>query len=191
MNRAEELKALHKKWLLERPCGLRNEATQGVPGDGSVDADIVFIGEAPGAKEDKEGRPFVGTAGKFLAEMLADIGMKREDVYITNIVKYRPPDNRDPLPNEIAACAPWLAEELQLIDPKLIVFLGRYSMNHFFPKEKISQAHGTLLTAALFGKMRHFLPLYHPAAALYNGSLRTVLKKDFARIPIILKDREQ
>ena len=188
MNKALQLKTLHEKWLLECTCGLKNGAAQGVPGDGSPYAEVVFIGEAPGAKEDKEGRPFVGAAGKFLGDMLASVGMKREDIYITNIVKYRPPNNRDPLPEEIAACAPWLAEEIKIIDPALIVFLGRHAMNHYFPKEKISQAHGVLISKKLFGRVQYFLPLYHPAAALYNGALRETLKDDFQRIPHILKN---
>lgn len=187
MSKTDQLDALHTKWLANCMCELKKTATQGVRGDGSADADIVFIGEAPGAKEDKEGRPFIGAAGKFLVEMLASIGMKREDVYITNIVKYRPPENRDPTPDEIAACAPWLEDEIKLIEPKLVVFLGRHSMSHFFPHEKISSAHGTLITAPMWGKEQHFLPLYHPAAALYNGSLREVLKVDFKQIPLILK----
>lgn len=187
MNKEDVLKKLNSKWLAECACTLRKSATQGVPGDGNADAKIVFIGEAPGAREDKEGRPFVGASGKFLTEMLNSIKMKREDIYITNIVKYRPPENRDPTAKEISDCAEWLEEEIKLIDPSLIVFLGRHSMNHFFPKEKISDAHGVLLTAKHFGKLRHFLPLYHPAAALYNGSLREVLKKDFEKIPKILK----
>lgn len=187
MNKDTRLKELHKKWLLECTCGLRKSATQGVPGDGNANAQIVFIGEAPGAKEDKEGRPFVGSAGKFLSEMLESIKMKREDIYITNIVKYRPPENRDPTAKEIADCAKWLEEEIKLIDPLLIVFLGRHSMSHFFPNEKISDVHGILITGERFGKVRNFLPLYHPAAALYNGSLREVLKKDFKTLPGILK----
>lgn len=187
MDKASKLRSLHTKWLWECACGLCKTATQGVPGDGNADAHIVFIGEAPGAKEDKEGRPFIGSAGKFLTEMLDIIKMKREDVYITNIVKYRPPENRDPTAKEITDCAKWLEEEIKLIDPTLIVFLGRHSMNHFFSKEKISDAHGVLLTGDHFGRVRNFLPLYHPAAALYNGSLREVLKKDFKKIPKILK----
>lgn len=187
MNKADELKRLHKKWIANCACELRETATQGVPGDGSVNAKIVFIGEAPGAKEYKDGRPFVGSAGKFLAEMLDSIKMKRGDIYITNIVKYRPPENRDPTTKEISDCSKWLEEEIKLIDPLLIVFLGRHSMNHFFPNEKISEAHGVLLTGNHFGKIRYFLPLYHPAAALYNGSLREVLKEDFKKIPNILE----
>lgn len=188
MDKTTKLKELNTKWLVECTCELRATAIQGVPGDGNVNADVIFIGEAPGAREDKEGRPFIGAAGKFLAEMLTEIKMKREDVYITNIVKYRPPENRDPSPKEIASCAPWLEEEIKLIEPALIVFLGRHAMNHFFPDKKISEEHGVVSTAPLFGKLQHFLPLYHPAAALYNGSLRATLKEDFKKIPRILKN---
>ncbi|MGB2580083.1 MAG: uracil-DNA glycosylase [Minisyncoccia bacterium] len=187
MTKQEELQKLQAKWLQECTCGLRKTAAQGVPGDGNANAQIVFIGEAPGSKEDKEGRPFVGSAGKFLDEMLESIKMKREDIYITNIVKYRPPENRDPTAREIADCAKWLEDEIKLIDPLLIVFLGRHSMNHFFPKEKISAVHGVLLKGDHFGMVRNFLPLYHPAAALYNGSLRETLKKDFKKIPRIIR----
>lgn len=188
MDKVTQFNNLNTKWLAKCTCELRTTATQGVLGDGSVNAEIMFIGEAPGAREDKEGRPFVGSAGKFLAEMLADINMKRKDVYITNIVKYRPPENRDPTPSEITACASWLAEEIQLIEPALIVLLGRHAMNHFFPDKKISLEHGVVSALPLFGKKQHFLPLYHPAAALYNGSLRVVLKEDFKKIPRILKN---
>ncbi len=188
MKKAVQLKELNTKWLDECACELRTTAIQGVPGDGNPNAEIVFIGEAPGTREDKEGRPFIGAAGKFLAEMLVDIKMKREDVYITNIIKYRPPENRDPSPAEIAACASWLEGEIKLIEPTLIVFLGRHAMNHFFPDKKISEEHGVVSVVPLFGKLQHFLPLYHPAAALYNGSLRIVLKEDFKKIPRILKN---
>lgn len=188
MNKEAKLKELNAKWLAECECELRTTATQGVPGAGNANAVVVFIGEAPGAQEDKQGRPFVGAAGKFLAEMLAEIKMKREDVYITNIVKYRPPENRDPSSTEIAACAPWLEEEIKLIEPTLIVLLGRHAMNHFFPDKKISLEHGAVSITPLFGKRQYFLPLYHPAAALYNGSLRTTLQEDFKKIPRILKN---
>lgn len=157
-------------------------AMQLVLGEGSADADVLFIGEAPGAKEDQLGRPFVGAAGKFLDEMLASIELKREDVYITNIVKYRPPGNRDPLPEEIQAFMPFLKQQVDIIQPKLIVFLGRHSMNVFLPELKISQVHGRALR-----KNGHvYLPLYHPAAALYNGGMRATLLEDFATIPAIL-----
>lgn len=162
---------------------LAASATQLVLGEGSTDADILFIGEAPGAQEDAQGRPFVGASGKFLAEMLETIGLTREDVYITNIVKYRPPNNRDPLPDEIKAFWPYLMRQVDIIQPKLIVTLGRYAMNVFLPGLKISQVHGQPKR-----KNGHvYMPLYHPAAALYNGSMRATLIEDFSHIPEILK----
>lgn len=191
MNKSSRLKALHDKWLLECACTLKKTATQGVPGHGNADATIIFIGEAPGAKEDAGGKPFVGSAGKFLDEMLSSINMKREDIYITNLVKYRPPENRDPSSKEIYECSLWLKEEVELIDPSLIITLGRYAMNNFFPEKKISESHGEIFTTESLGKTRHLLPLYHPAAALYNGALRETLKKDFKKIPKILKKLEQ
>ncbi len=186
-SKQEKLQEIHEKWFEKCTCELKKTATQPVPGDGNAESEIVFIGEAPGKNEDLEGWPFVGAAGKFLAEMLESIKMRREDIYITNIVKYRPPNNRDPLPEEIEACKDWLWEELAFIKPRLIVFLGRHSMNHFFPLEKISQVHGKILIKKipLLGR-QHFLALYHPAAALYNGSMRDVLISDFKKIPTIL-----
>ena len=189
MTREQSLLALHTAWASKNSCALKKTATRAVFGDGNPNAKIVFIGEAPGKKEDLGGKPFIGAAGKFLREMLESIHMKREDIYITNIVKYRPPNNRDPLPEEIAACQEWLHEELSYIKPKLVIFLGRHSMNHFFPTETISLVHGKLLTKDFEGiPTKYFLPLYHPAAALYNGGLRTVLLSDFKKIPSILKN---
>jgi DNA polymerase len=161
---------------------LAASATQLVMGEGNPDAAVVFIGEAPGATEDKLGRPFVGAAGKFLDEMLASIDLARGDVYITNIVKYRPPGNRDPLPDEVAAFKPYLLEQLAIIKPKLVVFLGRHAMNLFLPQLKISQVHGRAFRRA--GQV--YMPLYHPAAALYNGGMRDELLSDFAGIPQVL-----
>ncbi len=182
------LQKLHEKNHSVCCCELKYTVTQPVFGKGNPESEIIFIGEAPGKKEDKEGEPFIGAAGKFLSEMLDTIGMKREDVYITNIVKYRPPENRDPSEKEKEDCAEWLSEEINTIDPKLIVFLGRHSMNHFFPEEKISSAHGKLITRKFKNfNTENFLPLYHPAAALYNGSMRETLIKDFKKIPVILK----
>jgi DNA polymerase len=188
VNTGEKLQALNSKWAAENTCELKKTATQPVFGDGSAHAEIVLIGEAPGKSEDQQGVPFVGAAGKFLAEMLEGIKLKREDVYITNIVKYRPPNNRDPEPSEKEACAPWLHEELNLIKPKLIVFLGRHSMSNFFPELKISEVHGKLIHKKFKHiKTEYFLPLYHPAAALYNGGMRDTLMEDFGLIPKILK----
>jgi len=189
MGKKTKLENLNKKWFVKCECELKKTAIQPVPGDGNVNAEIVFIGEAPGGKEDELGRPFVGAAGKFLAKMLEEIKLKREDVYITNIVKYHPPDNRDPLPEEKAACREWLLAELKIISPSLIVFLGRHAMNNFFPTEKISQVHGKLLVKDFAGMpTKYFYALYHPAAALYNGSMRETLMKDFRKIPGILKE---
>lgn len=169
-------------------CILKMGCENVVPGEGRAEAEIMFIGEAPGQKEDALGRPFVGAAGKFLNEMLASINLKREDVYIANIVKCRPPENRDPLPEEVAACWPWLLEQIQIIQPKLIVTLGRHSMKIFFPKQKISQIHGRAMRKSIPEIGRQvFLALYHPAAALYNGGMRETLLKDFKKIPKVLE----
>ena len=192
MNRKTDLANLHSKWKEACRCELKKTATQSVPGAGSVEAEIVFIGEAPGKKEDELGIPFVGSAGKFLDEMLAEINLKREDIYITNIVKYRPPNNRDPLPEEKASCREWLLEELKIISPKLIVFLGRHAMNNFFPELKISDAHGKLLIKKFKGmSTKYFFPLYHPAAALYDGSMRETLMSDFKKVPKVLQEIEK
>jgi uracil-DNA glycosylase len=169
-------------------CALKKTATQAVPGAGSAYASIIFIGEAPGKSEDLRGEPFVGAAGKFLDEMLHSIGQERKDIYITNVVKYRPPDNRDPFPKEIEDCAEWLHEQILIIDPLLIVTLGRHAMNHFFPKFMISEAHGKVFTREFpKGRSQAFYTLYHPAAALYNGGMRKTLQSDFLRIPEVLK----
>lgn len=179
---------LHQKWHKKNNCKLKPLATQPVFGDGNPKSEIVFIGEAPGKSEDLEGRPFIGRAGKFLGEMLEIIKMSREDIYITNIVKYRPPNNRDPEQDELEACLPWLLEELNFIKPKLIIFLGRHSMNRFFPTDKISEVHGKLLHKKIKGlETENFFPLYHPAAALYNGGMRETLIEDFKKIPLIIK----
>lgn len=155
-----------------------------VMGDGDPNADIVFIGEAPGKNEDEQGLPFVGAAGRFLNEMLAMIQLSRQDIYITNIVKYRPPNNRDPLPAEKEAFLPYLRQQLEVIEPKLIVTLGRHSMEVLLPPGlKISSIHGQ--PKRYNGYV--YLPLFHPAAALYNGGMRQTLIDDFLRIPTILK----
>ena len=188
MDKKQELQNINKKWVEECNCELKKTATQAVPGVGSANAEIVFIGEAPGKSEDARGEPFVGAAGKFLNEMLAEINLKREDIYITNIVKYRPPNNRDPLPEEKSACREWLLEELKIISPKLIIFLGRHAMNNFFPELQISGAHGKLLIKKFNGiSTKYFFPLYHPAAALYDGSMREILISDFKKISKVLE----
>jgi uracil-DNA glycosylase family 4 len=162
---------------------LATSATQLVFGDGNPDAEVVFIGEAPGKNEDLQGKPFVGAAGKFLDEMLSMIGLARRDVYITNIVKYRPPNNRDPLPEEKQVFMPYLESQLEVIQPKLIVTLGRHSLNCFLPDLQISNCHGKPKRL----NSRVYMPLFHPAAALYNGAMRQTLIDDFALIPFTLK----
>ena len=162
---------------------LKAGATQLVFGAGDPDAQIMLVGEAPGKNEDLQGLPFVGAAGTFLNQMLSSIGLRREDVYISNIVKYRPPENRDPTPEEIEAFVPYVKRHIEVIKPKLVVFLGRHSMNVFLPELKISQAHGKPVRKG--GQV--YLPLFHPAAALYNGDLKQTLMADFALIPTILK----
>ncbi len=192
VTKEEKLAGINKKWISECACELKKTATQAVPGNGSPSAEIVFIGEAPGKNEDKEGIPFVGAAGKLLNEMLAAIKLERKDIYITNIVKYRPQNNRDPLPEEKVACRDWLLEELKLISPKLIIFLGRHAMNNFFPELKISNAHGKMLVKKFKGmNTTYFFPLYHPAAALYDGSMRETLMNDFKKIPKVLREIEK
>lgn len=158
---------------------LRESATQLVLGNGNPDTDIVFIGEAPGKAEDEQGLPFVGASGRFLDEMLEVAGLARSDVYITNIVKYRPPNNRDPSPAEKAAFWPYLLRQLEIIQPKVIITLGRHSMELFLPGAKISEQHGLPSEVVVGSATRLLVPLYHPAAALYNGSLRPVLIEDF------------
>ncbi len=164
-------------------CGLARERTRAVPGEGNPDAQIVFIGEGPGFYEDQQGRPFVGASGKFLDELLRSIGLDRKTVFIGNVVKCRPPNNRDPQPDEIAACAKHLEAQLAAIAPKVVVTLGRYSMQRYFPGESISRVHGQPRRK---GDVI-VVPMYHPAAALHQGSLRATIEADFRRLPDFLE----
>jgi len=183
-----QLDALAESILAANVCPeLRDQATQLVMGDGSPDAEIVFIGEAPGKNEDLQGKPFVGAAGKFLNEMLAQAGMDRSDVYITNIVKYRPPNNRDPLPEEKAAFWPYLLKQLEIIQPKVVITLGRHSMEYFLPGLKIGQIHGESKRIQFGDHKIVIMPLFHPAAALYNGGLRQTLIDDFLKVPEVIR----
>lgn len=184
----DQLQNIAQSIIAHNTCKeLAETATQLVLGDGNPDAEIVFIGEAPGKKEDEQGLPFVGAAGKFLNEMLGTIHMDRSDVYITNIVKYRPPNNRDPLPEEKKAFWPYLVQQLHVISPKIIVTLGRHSMEYFLPDMKISQIHGQPKRIQFGDRKVIIVPLYHPAAALYNGGMRQTLIEDFNMIPKILQ----
>jgi uracil-DNA glycosylase family 4 len=167
-------------------CELHRTRTKSVPGEGPADARVMLIGEAPGWNEDQQGRPFVGAAGKFLEELLAKAALKRSDVFITNVVKSRPPGNRDPLPDEIAACAPFLDRQIEVIDPEVIVTLGRFSMARWFPGERISRIHGQPKRVG----RRMIVPMYHPAAALHQQALRSTIEEDFARLPKFLAEAE-
>lgn len=180
-----------KEW---KGCALHKTCKQAVLGEGNPHAQIMFIGEAPGQKEDELGRPFVGPAGQFLDELLGTIGLERGDVYISNVVKYRPPDNRDPTPEEKEQCMPWLKMEISLIKPKVIVPLGRHALGHFFAKLSIAEAHGKpqILRSTRNGKDEvAVFPIYHPAAALHNGNLRQALHDDFKALGEFLKSRKQ
>ncbi len=171
-------------------CRLHEGRTRAVPGEGNPSTEVVFVGEGPGFNEDREGRPFIGRAGDLLVKLLASIGWRREDVFITNIVKCRPPDNRDPEPDEIAACAPYLTRQLEVLDPALVVTLGRFSMARFMPGVRISQAHGTVRPAdpATGARGAMVLAMYHPAAALRATAIERESFADAATIPAVLVD---
>ncbi len=169
-----------------KKCQLFHSREKGVPGEGPPDAEIMFIGEGPGYHENMQGRPFVGAAGQFLEELLDNIGLKRGNVFITNVVKCRPPGNRDPAAGELAACDPYLERQIQLINPRVIVTLGRYSMARFIPNAKISEIHGQ----AIKSKGRLVVPFYHPAAALHRPSLRSIIEEDFAKLPEIIQQAD-
>lgn len=187
MTKAAELDQIKTDILAANICPeLAAQATQLVMGDGNPDADIVFIGEAPGKNEDIQGLPFVGAAGKFLNVMLESVGFVRGDIFITNIVKYRPPNNRDPEPEEKKAFWPYLLRQLDVIKPKIVVTLGRHSMEYFLPGKRISEVHGEPKRVKFGKSTLVVVPLFHPAAALYNGSLRQTLLDDFSRIPKII-----
>jgi uracil-DNA glycosylase family 4 len=166
-------------------CELHHSRKNAVPGEGPVNSEIMFIGEGPGFHENEQGKPFVGAAGKFLEELLSKIGLKREEVFITNVVKCRPPKNRDPQPEEVDTCTKtYLDRQIQAINPKVIVTLGRFSMNLFIPNVKISNVHGKPVQI----KDRLVVPMYHPAAALHQGSLRPVIENDFHLLPKLIAD---
>ncbi len=182
-----ELETLTKEIAQCTNCHLNKGRTNVVPGEGPENAEIMFIGEAPGFHEDQQGRPFVGAAGRFLDELLESIGLTREQVYITNVIKCRPPGNRDPLPEEIEACRPFLDRQIELIKPKMIVTLGRFSMARAFPNARISHIHGQ--PRKINGIV--YYPMYHPAAALHQPSLRRTVEEDMRRIPELLAQADQ
>jgi len=183
MNDKEQiLQEIEKNVRICKKCRLHALAKNPVPGEGNINTDIVFIGEAPGATEDETGRPFVGRAGKLLEAALGKINLTREDVWIGNVIKHRPPENRDPLPDEIGACLPYLMLQLKTIKPKMIVTLGRYSMNYFYPEGKISRDRGHLIKIG----ENNIFPIYHPAAALRNPTMMKDFISDFVKIPQVI-----
>lgn len=184
MKKSELLHEIAERVKVCQKCRLCEYAQNAVPGEGNINSEIVFIGEAPGATEDATGRPFVGRAGRVVEKLLSKINLDRSDVWIGNIVKHRPPENRDPLPDEIAACQPYLKAQLKIIAPKIVITLGRFAMNHFYPEGKISRDHGMLIKVDTM----YVFPLYHPAAALRNSQHMLALENDFLKIPGLLRD---
>jgi uracil-DNA glycosylase family 4 len=183
VNPSEILQEVAKQVAVCEKCELHFSRKRAVPGEGPANSEIMFIGEGPGFYENEQGRPFVGQAGKLLEDLLAAIALKRENVFITNVVKCRPPGNRDPLPEELAACADYLDRQIEAMQPRIIVTLGRYSMAKFLPNAKISDVHGQ----AAWVRGRLVVPMYHPAAALHQPSLKPALEKDFMRLPEFIK----
>lgn len=186
MNPEEVLEQVAQEASVCTLCDLQYSRKNAVPGEGPASAEIMFIGEGPGFHENEQGRPFVGAAGKFLEELLETIGMKRDEVFITNVVKCRPPGNRDPQHEEVEACSDYLDRQMQAIDPKVIVTLGRISMSKYFHNAKISDIHGKPKQV----RGRLVVPMYHPAAALHQGSLRPVIEADFAKLPRLIAEVE-
>jgi len=189
MDKTQKLQDLKRRMQEDTSLPLRDQATQLVFGEGDPDAQIYFLGEAPGFHEDKQGRPFVGLAGKLLEETLGEIGLKRQDVYISNVVRFRPPENRDPTDEEIAAFAPYVDEEIEIVNPKMIVTLGRFSMGKFIPGVKISQVHGQPRNINWQGKNVIVIPMFHPAAALRAGEMMKKFKEDFKIISKTLAEK--
>jgi len=179
MNAVDVLNEVAAQTAVCTKCELQYSRKLAVPGEGPANAEIFFIGEGPGFHENEQGRPFVGAAGQFLEELLASIHLKREQVFITNVVKCRPPGNRDPQTEELAACSDYLERQILAVNPKVIVTLGRYSMARFLPNAKISEIHGQAVR--VHGRL--IIPMYHPAAALHQPSLRNTVQADFARLP--------
>jgi uracil-DNA glycosylase len=186
MTAAETLEMIAEEVRGCTRCKLHTTAIKAVPGEGPADARIMIIGEAPGFNEDRQGRPFVGAAGQFLNELLALAGLERTDVFIGNIIKHRPPNNRDPEADEIAACQPFLERQIAVINPPVILTLGRFAMNYFLPNERIMKVHGQ---ARRFGD-RLIVPMLHPAAALHQPQNRPLIEADFQRLPQILAQAE-
>ncbi len=191
MSNQEELAQLALEVKNCQKCPLYKTAANPVPGAPNPNAEMVFVGEAPGYWEDQKGIPFVGAAGNLLDKFLSKISVKREDVFICNILKHRPPNNRDPMPNEIIACTPFLKRQLLIIKPKVVITLGRFAMNYFIPEVYISQAHGHPMRVDWEGLDLLIIPMYHPAAALRSGQVMRELEEDFLKVPEIVKTNGQ
>lgn len=191
MTKVDLLRDLKARMEADKTLPLRSGATQLVFGEGNPDAEIYFLGEAPGYFEDKQGRPFVGLAGKLLDQLIESIGYKRADVYISNVVRFRPPANRDPEPDEIAAFAPYVDEEIRIINPKIIVTLGRFSMGKFLPEARISGVHGRKFRVDFQGRETTIMPMYHPAAALRSTQVMDAIKEDFQKIKDFLDGKNE
>jgi DNA polymerase len=187
MGKQEDLAKIKKRLEADENLPLRETANNIVFGEGNPDAKLYFLGEAPGKFEDLTGRPFVGQAGKLLEKLLNGIGIKREDVYISNIVRFRPPNNRPPHPYEIEAFAQSVVDEISVVNPKVVITLGRFPMGKFLQNETISNAHGKIYDITWHGKNIHLLPFFHPAAALRSGKFKQLLEEDFKKLPKILK----
>jgi len=183
MSAEEVLAQIAKEVSVCKKCALYHSRNKAVPGEGPADAEIMFIGEGPGFNENEQGRPFVGAAGNFLNELLAEAGLKRSDVWIGNVVKCRPPNNRDPLPEELAACNGYQERQIAAINPKIIITLGRYSMGKFMPGVKISSVHGQMRRVG----ERYVIAMFHPAAALHQAALKPAILKDFGQLPKLLE----
>jgi len=188
MEKEKELTEISRHVASCKKCSLYKNATNPVPGEGNPEAEIMFIGEGPGYWEDQRGIPFCGQAGKLLDELLQSIKVARKDVFITNVVKHRPLANRDPLPEEIEACREFLDRQIEIIQPKIIVTLGRFSMERFIPGAKISRIHGQARFVEFAGRKIIVIPMFHPAAALRGEQVMRILKQDFLKIPVFLKD---
>ncbi len=186
MSVQEEIKKIAQEIKSCQKCPLYKSATQAVPGGPNPETEIVFVGEAPGYWEDQKGIPFCGRSGKLLDKMLNNIDLQRKDVFICNILKHRPPNNRDPKPEEIEACTPYLKQQLLAIEPKIVITLGRFALNYFIPDVYISKVHGQAKEINWQGINLLLYPLYHPAAGLRNGNIKNELKNDFLKIPDII-----
>ena len=191
MTTKESLEKINHQVANCQNCSLYKTATQPVPGNGQANSSIVFIGEAPGHHEDQQGIPFCGTSGKLLDKLLSQISLTRDQVFVTNILKHRPPENRDPQPEEINACTPFLRQQLLVIKPKVIITLGRFAMNFFLPHEYISQVHGQSRQIHWEGIDLTLYPVYHPAAAMRRIQVSVDLEADFAKIPLLIQNTDQ